>query len=70
MNPNFEWDEEKAEANLRMRAEYDLGAIALISLVGYRNKKPFWVRFSGLVGISTTRTVSTSDEMVPSPMSP
>ncbi len=23
MNPNFEWDEEKAEANLRMRAEYD-----------------------------------------------
>lgn len=47
-----------------------LGAIALISLVEYRNKKPFQIRFSGFVGISTTRTVSTSGEMVPSPMSP
>ncbi|MGB3217554.1 MAG: isoprenylcysteine carboxylmethyltransferase family protein [Anaerolineae bacterium] len=47
-----------------------LGATALISLAEYRNKKPFWVRFSGFAGISTTETVSKSGEMVQSPMSP
>ena len=49
---------------------FDLGATALISLAEYRNKKPFWVRFSGFAGISTTETVSKSGEMVQSPMSP